>query len=278
MLSILLYGILVSAVISCADDKIEPTIPTGLQNDLETETTLDIVYEEADLITDLAVAAEVDAHQGGRISTTSDDALHCATRTHNTDTKTITVDFGDGCTDPKGRIRKGKLIINYTAPRYKPGSIVTTSFDNFSIDDIKVEGSRVVENISTSIEDNPSFKINLTGGKVSWTDGTFATRTVTDKIKVWLRTENPANDELHFTQGKVEGKNRDGKTYTKTILEKVIYKKACTAEDIYLPAQGAIQIERAEKPTLSIDYGSGDCDKLVAVTVEGKTFEIEVKK
>ena len=49
MLSILLYGILVSAVISCADDKREPTIPTGLQNDLETEITLDIVYEEADL-------------------------------------------------------------------------------------------------------------------------------------------------------------------------------------------------------------------------------------
>ncbi|HEX8059781.1 MAG TPA: hypothetical protein VF473_02550, partial [Cyclobacteriaceae bacterium] len=50
---------------------------------------------------------------------------------------TITIDFGtDGCTDSKGNIRKGKVMIEFKGRRFMPNSTITTTTDGYSINGV----------------------------------------------------------------------------------------------------------------------------------------------
>src|SRR5688572_7774958 len=54
--------------------------------------------------------------------------------------KTMTIDYGGGCT--MGPItRKGKLIVNLTGRIKNPGSAMAVSFENYAVNDYKLEGS-----------------------------------------------------------------------------------------------------------------------------------------
>ena len=45
--------------------------------------------------------------------------------------KTITIDFGDGCTGLYDNTRSGKIIIEVSGPRMETGSTKTVTFDNY---------------------------------------------------------------------------------------------------------------------------------------------------
>ena len=66
-------------------------------------------------------------------------AIVTVTSTKGTFPKTITVDFGTGCTDKRGVTRKGKIIITVTNKHLVPSATITVVHDNFYVDGKKVE-------------------------------------------------------------------------------------------------------------------------------------------
>lgn len=75
----------------------------------------------------------------------------------------ITIDFGtNGCTRPTdGHTRKGKIIIEYTNRLIVPGAIAAATFDNFYIDDTKIEGTLTITNTSTPNSTPPPVSLRL---------------------------------------------------------------------------------------------------------------------
>ena len=189
----------------------------------------------------------------------------------------ITIDYGEGCVGKHGRERKGKIIINYTDRRFVPGAVHVITFEDFYVDGKKVEGTRIRTNISDSVEDYLKFRIELTEGKVTWEDGSFATREA-----VWetsrVRTPNPINDERIRT-GSASGVNREGLTYTVTITKAIVWKRGCLpAKRIMIPVEGIKVKEFEDGKSISIDYGDGTCDNDVTITRDGVTETVELKK
>ena len=187
--------------------------------------------------------------------------------------KVVTVDFGTGCAGLNDNTRSGKIIIEVTGPRMEVGSKRTVTFVNYFFNGIKVEGTKVLENIGKNSNQNLVFSIKLTGGKLTLPDGKFIERSF-EHQREWtagLLTRNIWDDECLIT-GSANGKNINGIAYTNTIMTALKWKRAC-----FFIVSGVVKIERDGVQAIEINYGSGDCDAKAVVSRGGESKEILLK-
>lgn len=237
----------------------------ALDSQAEAESTFDDVD---DLSTSL-FEETFESNRRGR-----DSRLDCATVTTDSATNTITVDFGEACTDERGRVRAGQIIITKTDRRLVPGAVMTITFNNYSIDGVLVTGTRTLENIAASEDDNPSYSITLTGASLTWPDGSVATREVS-RVKTWVRAANPLADEWHI-EGSTSGVNRNGVAYSTLITETLVFARDCGNLRFPVPVSGTKELSKGDE-SYTLDYGDGTCDRVATVTNdEGITEEISL--
>ncbi len=245
----------------------------------ETAVAADLIaqadFDEVDDLTSSAMGV-ADGGIGGRIAEMDDERMRCAVVTHDFENKEIVIDFGDGCTGPNGVTRSGKIIINYDGRRFVPGSYWMVTFENFYINGRHIEGVRTVTNISESLEDNPTFSVVLEGGKITWPDSTFATREV-NLVRVWVRSPNPLLDEYHIlAESTTSGSTKATVRYNSLVIEDLIIKRACMGPNGgRLPVAGVKEITFGDK-TYTVDFGDGECDTIVTVTVDGESRTIDL--
>lgn len=190
---------------------------------------------------------------------------------HDTATKTIIVDFGAGCTSSNGVTRKGKIILNYTGTNFLfPGASVTTTFQGYEVNGIKIEGTRSLTNAGIDlINSKVSLKVKITNGKITWPDNTFVTYT-TDQTRVVSLASS--GYEASVT-GTASGTSRDNKSYTATIIDALIVKEDCVNTGVYVPSSGTMTYSYGTT-TVGVDYGGGTCDKVITITYPGGSKEI----
>lgn len=274
IISYLLAGVFIMTFItSCQKEGENPSqlADADVQSAVD-EAEMESVLEDVDEITFYSLLSTTDA----RVTEDEDCPITCAEVTHDRENKTIIIDYGDGCEDRKGRIRKGIIIITYTDHRFIPGALQTITFNEFYIDGKKIEGVRTRENISAGIDEPLKYRITLTEGKITWEDGSFATRGA-----VWIRTRiraaNPINDQI-IVEGHASGVTRRGKEYAVEITRPIVWKRGCLpALRIFVPVEGT-KVKSIGDRTITIDYGDGDCDNLLTITKDGITKTHEIRK
>ena len=246
------------------DDPISTDISSAISTDEEVvdgyfEDTDDVVFEAND---------KVAATNGRSAMDDSESLTRCAEITHDTENKTIIIDFGDGCEGPGGKIRSGKIIITYTDRKYVPGAVWVYTLENYTVNGIALEGTKTLTNVSGSENDYLSFNKVLEGGKATWPDGSFATREV-NKTFTWIRERFPVNDEFHV-EGEASGVTKDGVSYQVDILSKLIYKRKCRRAGVHIAVQGLKSVVKGDEEVL-IDFGDGECDNFVTITKNGES-------
>jgi len=262
---------------SCNDEGETPFAETE-DEIINTDTELDADFEDVDNLTLESMEIEVySGSPGARVAGRRHHLPDCAEVTHDYEAMTITIDFGDGCELRNGKEASGVIFISYTGRKFIPGSIITTTFESFTIDGKLIEGTRVLENISASLEDNPTFHITLTDGKVTLEDGTFATREA-DRTVMWVRANNPLNDEFHVLEGSTaNGANFEGLSYSISVVETIVYKNLCNEEMVKAPVSGVKQVIKGDVEYV-VDFGDGECDNLATITSGDETWTIELKR
>lgn len=262
-------------------------LDSSIAANVQSEAIADTYQSETQDMSSLAISGTSET-LSGRSSESSrevkglgdmDDRFKCAIVTHVKDPNstvekpmgTITIDFGAGCLDNHGKSRKGKIIIAYSGKRFMPGSIITTTFENYYRNDVKVEGTHSISNIASTLLDYPKFQIVISGGKLTFPDGRTATREQT-MTREWQRGASPMADKWVVT-GSGSGTNKNGKSYTMEITTPLVYSTACRFSDqVFVPVQG-IKHLKVESKDITIDYGDGTCDNKVTITVNGKSTE-----
>jgi hypothetical protein len=197
---------------------------------------------------------------------------------HNDSTywpKTVTIDFGSaGCEGPSGNIRKGKIIINITDRYLKPGSVRTFSFEDFYINDFKVEGTKTVTNEGRNDDGFMYFTVELTGGKVTTPAGKVITHEFS-KTRTWIEGEQTPRwrwDDKYLIEGEASGINRFGIAYTRTITTPLLVATSCR-----WIMSGVIEIQPVDCPLILLNFGNGECDDVATITVNGETKEIKLR-
>jgi len=276
-----LAGILLITT-SCSDD--EEGIANEFQDGInetdvlnaESETVVETTFEDVDVVTEAGMDNLDLIRANGRPGIRNrDEVLDCANLDFDTLNQMITIDFGDGCEGPGGRIRSGKVIIEYDGRRFEPGSFRIVSFDNYFIDGVKVEGVRTITNVSESQLENVSFEITLEGGKLTFEDSSTVTRDVR-RVRTWIRAENPLQDETVISILDARGTNIDGTSYEVTLLEPLVYKRQCQLGGDFIAVEGIKEITINDDSPISMDYGDGSCDNFVDITKDGETTTVEI--
>lgn len=280
-----LIGILISTAAftfySCSDDaeNISDSSSTDIAiEDASLETTSSELMEEIDEAADFATNSF--AVTGGKLlggfGFGGRRFGDCVTVSEDETTGTKTIDFGEeGCEGRDGRVRKGKIIITHEGERDIPGFKRTVTLEDFSVDTIGVEGTRVLTYVSgTDIE--KEYNATLTGGKLSFPDGTEATREST-RTRIASFDEEGEKTQVE-RYGSATGINREGLTYNNYVDETtpVLTLTDCRAEGTFAPVSGILSINIEGESEKTIDYGDGTCDNLVIITQDGISTEVEI--
>ena len=278
LISALMVFSMVAFVTSCTE---EDPIAFSDKQSVSSEANMDSYFEDAEDIS-FTVSVATDEEINGRIAGVNDDRLACegvtVSLSGDENQRTITIDFGEGCTRNEVT-RKGKIIITYTGPRFTVGSSISITFDGYYINDVKIEGTRTVE-ISEITNTSITHEITLANGKITWPDNSTATRNAHHFRKWdWKGDLIRLNDEVSLLEGgTAEGTNRNEKSYTMQITADIVFKAECFATRRFLPVSGE-KILEVNGRVITVNYGSGDCDNTITVTVDGgESVEVTVNR
>ncbi len=184
----------------------------------------------------------------------------CATITvtpnDSTYPKTVIINFGDSCLGRDGKVRSGKLVLHFTGPIRRPGSIVTLTYVRYHVNRVHIEGTKIFKNLSELPVHKWSIAIN--DGKVTFPNGRGymyeGIKTVTQiegmlTARVW--------DDVYKITTRSSTRFSNGKTVKITSVDPLIKKVAC-----HWISDGTLKIVINDR-VLKLDFGfpnNGRCD------------------
>ncbi|MBX2842959.1 MAG: hypothetical protein KTR26_14405 [Flammeovirgaceae bacterium] len=179
--------------------------------------------------------------------------------------KTITIEFGEDCTNPAGHSKSGKIIIILTGAKDEVGSQKIVEFEDFYVNDNKVEGKRTITYLG-----DYTYSIVMEGGKITTPEGEVITREANKERKMieGMDTEIRSDNVFQIT-GTASG-SAEGTSYSKEITTPLISSLNCP-----WIKSGVIETTIGET-IATLDFGDGTCDNLAVRTVDGESEEIEM--
>lgn len=267
-----IVAVLTIGVISCKKNN------SSASNELETTFELSSNQAIADNLTEdandvLNEVAVQNNFSGGRETSVLETTgiLGCAIVTINPlqgFPKTVTIDFGAaGCTSSNGVFRKGKIIVNISDSLRKSGSIAVMTFDNYSVNTFKVEGTITWTN--TSSANARSWQRKCENGKITAANGVYWLHSGIKSIEQTAGVSTPNNllDDAFSVTGNHTVTNAAGDSRTATILE-ALKKTICENID-----KGKIKLQGPNHYAI-IDFGDGSCDRIATISIDGNTPRI----
>lgn len=239
-----------------------------IKDDALSSELFDDVFNETDQV--------VHNKLGSQKSRTVDTCKTVSMELIDDTTRQITIDFGQGnCTDMQGRTKKGKIIVTTTGRYRHKGFTRNITFENYYVNDFKIEGAKTVINNGYNEQQKLSYSVTLENGKIITPAGKEITKSY-ERTRTWITgMESPLWiwDDVYQVTGTAEGTNRNGVKYTRTIGDPLEVATTCR-----FIKSGTIEFARENKATILVDYGEGECDALATITVDEVTTEIQLNK
>lgn len=185
---------------------------------------------------------------------------NCATITvtpnDSTYPKTVTIDFGDGCVGLDGKWRKGAIILHFTGPIRRSGSVLTITLRDFYLGRAHIEGTKVISNLSEN--GNIKFTVQVVDGKVTFPNGRGYKYNSLKYVKqIEGGNTNDVRDDVFSIEGRSNTQFNNGLSITLNTETPLIKKVACP-----WISKGILKI-KINNRVLFLDYGApndGACD------------------
>ncbi|HRH66105.1 MAG TPA: hypothetical protein PLU53_07395 [Bacteroidia bacterium] len=197
----------------------------------------------------------------------------CAIVTKDTVNHVLTIDFGTGCTGQDGRVRSGKVIVNYSGGGYfSPGSVWTITFDNYYVDGRHVEGTRTVTNNGLNNSGNMNWSIDAVNMKVTRSDGSWRTwNSQRTREMIQGYGDSLLVNDVYKVNGTASSTHSSGGVFSALITD-LIRDNSC-----HWITSGTIAITPSGGIVRTIDFGNGSCDDLATVTKNGTTVTFHLR-
>jgi len=259
-----------AAITFTACKKDDSTTPGGdevaITSDLSSKQATTDIMVEGDNAVLFSITDEQDLNGGKLSGGGQTPSFLCATVTVTPASgfpKTITLDFGSGCTNPNtGVTRSGKMIFVLSDSLRHAGATAVLTFDNYYVNGFKREGTITWTNVSTP--GHRSWTRQVVAGKITAPNGHWwlhnSLKTITQIHG--MATLNPEDDAFETTgAGTVVNSNNVTRTYT--ILEALVTKNSCPKI-----VSGRLKVEGPNHYAI-INYGNGACDNIATISIDG---------
>ena len=237
----------------------------------EIETTFDLSGKQAisESLTDdannlLNETTESLGLSGNKSPLINNGTLSCATVTVSPGAfpKTITLDFGNGCTNPNSNIERSGIIHIVLSDSFRlTGSTAVMTFDNYYVNGYKKEGTITWTNTSTSTV--RSWSRQVVNGKITAPDGRFWFHIGLKQITqvAGMNTPRILLDDAFSITGTSQITNSSGDSRTSTIETPLHKRVACDHVD-----EGSIRFQGPNHFAI-LDFGNGTCDAIATISI-----------
>ncbi len=176
--------------------------------------------------------------------------------------KTIEIDFGSGCT-AFGITRSGKVTIVLSDSVHVSGTTAVMTFDNYKVQNFKLEGTITWTN--TSSGQSISWSREIEDGKVTAPGGYYWLHTGSKSVTQTSGAATPLNllDDVFSVTGNHTVTNPQGKSRIASVVEALIVKTICSNV-----TKGKVMIQGPNHYAV-IDYGDGSCDRVATISIDG---------
>jgi len=203
----------------------------------------------------------------------NDTTIHVTVDSANhADKDTITINFGTvnhACFD--GRSRRGKIIATYLTRYSDTTASHLISFINYYADDNLVSGTiydRYKGYNSTGhlyFNDTANGSVTCNAGKtITWHATNVLAFTAGDSTAIW-------SDNVLAITGNSSGLSSDGVGYS-TLISAAVIRNFADGCRKYL-VQGNYQIAVSNASFRVSDLGSGGCDDMISVSIDGEIYQ-----
>lgn len=180
--------------------------------------------------------------------------------------KTLTLDFGTGCTSADGILRKGKLIYLFSGPLLFPGSTASVTFNQYVVNGYGVQGSYIITNSSTP--STISLTTQVTNGIISYPDLSnyhySSNRTYT--MTAGASTPYNISDDVYAVSGNSAFSASNGSSLVCSITTPLVKAVACR-----WVSAGVVSFVYDQSVNGTLDFGTGTCDNQATLKI-GTTF------
>ncbi|HTB24267.1 MAG TPA: hypothetical protein VK711_02805 [Puia sp.] len=179
--------------------------------------------------------------------------------------KTLTLDFGTGCTSADGVLRTGKLTYVFSGPLLFPGTTASVTFTNYTVNGYGIQGSY---NITNTSSDSTGISINtqVINGIITYPDATnyHYSHNRTYTMIAGSSTVFDISDDVYSITGNSSFSNSEGSSIVWTIASASPLIKAVNCHYI---SKGIVNFVYNQSVNGSIDFGDGTCDNAATITV-----------
>lgn len=278
--SLITLVIIALTVLSCKkdnNDKITDDLAAVIESTLATDLSADLFVQLS------AIASENRSNfeTSGKVKTLLkakpfDSPSSCAAITISpigkNFPKTVTVDFGTGCTF-NDVVHKGTVTAVFSAPLTKKNATITVNLTDYYYNDTAFEGILTIVNngfnankhlnfnlnIAKANINNPDFEVNWeSSGNVEWVKGQLTSTSLDDEFAI---------------KGSTSGTTGKGLIFTAAIIKPLVKKASCR----YI-TEGTVEYQVASNGIQILNYGMGDCDNQATVSIDGTVTPITLRK
>ncbi len=253
----------------------------GENMDMTREQELELVENSvlaediADEDVEIANSADVMEFQSESTFRTDDEA--CFSRSWDEATLTLTIDFGEGCVGPFGKLRSGKIIVKYSEKGNFYSADRSITFENYFVNNNQIMGELFIEKHNLNEE---GFYENNYTVNISILFSGEQTFTITgERKREWIdgiRDGNPSNNVFRLT-GSFNGRSTRGVNWSHTIIEPIIADFNCKNAGFFLFSKGIKEVSFSNNKrtrTRTVDYGNGTCDNTFTVTINDEIITV----
>jgi hypothetical protein len=186
--------------------------------------------------------------------------------------KTLTLDFGSGCTSADGITRSGVLVYLFNNPIYTPGATASVTFTNYMVNGYGIHGQYTITN-NSSETNGISYITTVTNGIITYPDASNYHYTHNKTYTMTGGSNTPADisDDVYTLTGTSSLSDGAGNSLLLTATADSPLVLAVSCRNI---SKGVLSFVYNQNIKGSIDFGDGTCDKSAILYVGNQQTNI----
>ncbi|MFQ3213632.1 MAG: hypothetical protein ACJAT1_000764 [Marivirga sp.] len=200
----------------------------------------------------------------------------CAVISWDEASKTLRIDFGEGCVGPYGRTRSGIIYVAYTEGFEEIGSSKVISFENYFVNNKQVLGTIAIDRFVMNEAGNYENSFSLINYTVIFpNEETFTLNG--ERTREFLQGVGDGMPLITSISGSMQGVDSRGRSFESEIKTPIIADAACAESGGFMRVSGEKEINyigEQRNRTRTVLYGDGSCDNSIEIIINGKSHMI----
>ena len=191
------------------------------------------------------------------------------------DVDTLIINFGTTNCLQNGKLRKGKVVSTYSGKYRDSLAVITTTFDNYYINNNLIQGERVVTNQGRNMDGNMCFTITVNNASIVTNDGVI--NWSSSRTREWISgidTYGNITDDRYKITGSASGNGINNNSFSMEITDTLNIDLGCLPSCVI--KSGTAKILPNGYTDRIINYGDSLCNCNFDITINGTNYPIVV--